>query len=63
MKWKKIVGRKAEIIHIVKQKGDIRDTFASTSKVEKILKWKPEIGINKGLEKYLKWYLRNEYNN
>lgn len=53
----KIVGRKAEIIHIEKQKGDIRDTFADTSKVEKILKWKPKIGINKDLEKYLKYYL------
>jgi len=44
-------------MHIEKQKGDVKDTFADISKAEKILKWKPKIGINKGLEKYLKWYL------
>jgi len=50
-------------MHIEKQKGDVKDTFADISMAEKILKWKPEIGINKGLEKYLKLYLRSEFNN
>ena len=44
-------------MHIEKQKVDVKDTFADISKAEKILKWEPKIGINKGLEKYLKWYL------
>jgi UDP-glucose 4-epimerase len=57
------LGKEAIIENIEKQKGDVKDTFADISKAEKILKLKPKIGINNGLKKYLKWYLRNEYNN
>jgi len=62
-KIEEILGKKAIIENIEKQKGDVKDTFADISKAEKILKWKPKIGINKGLEKYSKWYLGSEYNN
>lgn len=62
-KIEEILGKKAIIENIEKQKGDVKDTVADISKAEKILKWKPKIGINKGLEKYLKWYLRSGYNN
>ena len=49
----KIVGNKAKIKYIEKQKGDVKDTLADVSKVEAILKWIPKININKGLRKYV----------
>jgi len=56
-KIEEIIGKKAMVENIETQKGDVKDTFADISKAEKILKWKPKIRINEGLEKYLKYYL------
>jgi len=54
----KIVGNKAKIKSIEKQKGDVRDTLADVNKAKKELGWMPMINIYKGLEKYIKWYKR-----
>ena len=51
----KIVGKKAKIKYIEKQKGDVRDTLADVSKAEKGLGWKPKTEINRGLERFIKW--------
>ena len=51
----KIVGKKAKIKYIEKQKGDVRDTLADVSKAEKGLGWKPKTEINRGLESFIKW--------
>ena len=54
----KIVGKKAKIKYIEKQKGDVRDTLADVSKAEKGLGWKPKTEINRGLERFIKWMSR-----
>ena len=54
----KIVGKKAKIKYIEKQKGDVRDTLADVSKAEKGLGWKPKTEINRGLERIIKWMSR-----
>ena len=56
----KIVGKKAKIKNIEKQKGDVRDTWADVSKAKAMLNWKPKIDIHYGLRKYIGWYT-NEY--
>ncbi|MDI6811325.1 MAG: GDP-mannose 4,6-dehydratase [archaeon] len=55
-----IIGEKARLKYIEKQKGDVRDTLADVNKAEKELGWIPVINIYKGLEKYIKWYKRLE---
>jgi len=51
-----ITGKEAEIEYIGPQPGDVRITYADCSKARSLLKFKPKIGIKKGLEQYLKWY-------
>jgi nucleoside-diphosphate-sugar epimerase len=55
-KIEEILGKKAIIEYIKKQKGDVRDTFADISKVKELLGWSPKVDINNGLKRYIKWY-------
>ncbi len=59
-KIEEILGKKAIIENIEKQKGDVRDTFADISKAKEILSWSPKVNIVEGLEKYIKWYKRED---
>jgi len=49
-------GKKARINYIEKQKGDVRDTLADTSKISDELNWKPEVKIEEGLKRFVEWY-------
>jgi UDP-glucose 4-epimerase len=51
----KIVEKKAKIKYIEKQKGDVRDTLADVSKAKKVLGWKSNTEINRGVERFIKW--------
>jgi len=51
-----ITGEKARIKYIEKQKGDVRDTLADTSKISNELNWKPNVKIEEGLKKFVEWY-------
>ncbi|MDD2340092.1 MAG: NAD-dependent epimerase/dehydratase family protein [Methanosarcina sp.] len=51
----RITGKKANLRHIEQQKGDARDTLADVEKGQKVLGWQAEIGIAKGLERYISW--------
>ena len=54
-KTEEILGKKAMIENIDKQKGDVRDTLAETSKVKELLDWSPKVNIDEGLKKYMRW--------
>lgn len=54
-KIEEIIGKKAMIENIDKQKGDVRDTLAETSKVKELLDWSPKVNIDEGLKKYIRW--------
>jgi nucleoside-diphosphate-sugar epimerase len=49
-------GEKARIKHIEKQKGDVRDTLADTGKISNELNWEPEIKVEEGLKRFVRWY-------
>ncbi|MDI6811868.1 MAG: GDP-mannose 4,6-dehydratase [archaeon] len=51
-----ILGKKARVKYIEKQKGDVRDTLADVRKAKEELGWMPMINIYKGLERDIKWY-------
>ncbi len=52
----KITEKNAQIKYIEKQKGDVRDTLADTSKTSNELNWKPEVKIEEGAKRFVKWY-------
>jgi len=51
----KILKKKAKIIFLPRQKGDMISTYASTAKFDKSFK-KNFLPLNKGIMKFIKWY-------
>jgi len=51
-----ILGEKAKIDFIEKQKGDVKDTLANIDKAKDVLKWGPEVGIEEGLNHFTDWF-------
>ena len=51
-----IIGKKAKVKYIEKQKGDVRDTWADVSKAEEELGWIPKVKIEEGLRKFVNWW-------
>ena len=51
-----ITEKKTNIEYVVKQKGDVKDTWADVSKAKKELGWKPKVGIEEGLRKFVEWW-------
>jgi len=47
-----IIGKKAKVKYIEKQKGDVRDTLADVSKASGLLRWVPKVDISGGLKKF-----------
>ena len=42
------------------QKGDVKDTFAETTKIYKYIGYKPSTNIEEGIKKFFNWY-KNYY--
>jgi UDP-glucose 4-epimerase len=55
----RIIGKKAQIIYVEKQKGDVRDTWADVSKAKAKMNWNPRVDINKGLKSFVDWFINN----
>ena len=51
-----ITVKKARLNYIEKQKGDVRDTLADTSKISNELNWNPNVKIEEGLKRFVEWY-------
>ncbi len=51
----KIIGKKAILQHIEKQKGDVTDTYADITKAKNLLGYNPKVSIGEGLRKEVKW--------
>lgn len=54
------LGKKAKINMLPMQPGDMYETYADISKSTKILGFKPKIGIDEGLARFVEWY-KNYY--
>ena len=55
-KVEKIIGNKAKVEYMEKQKGDVRDTWADVDKAEKMLHWVPKVNISSGLKRFIECY-------
>ena len=54
-----LLGKKATINYHDFHKADLKSTWADISKAEKLLDWKPEISLQEGLERSVRWYQDN----
>tara|TARA_B110001454_G_scaffold67707_2_gene66022 strand:- start:2454 stop:3434 length:981 start_codon:yes stop_codon:yes gene_type:complete len=52
----KYIGRKAKIILKPMQKGDVKETNADISKLERITKYVPQVNIEEGIKRFIDWY-------
>lgn len=50
---KDAVGKDVKVRHIEEQKGDVRDTYADTTRARELIGYVPEIGIKDGIIKYV----------
>ena len=51
----RVIGSGAKVTFIEKQKGDVKDTLADTSKAKELLGWNPIVNIDEGLKRYIRW--------
>ena len=54
----KIVGSDSEIIYSESVKGDAEHTWSDVSKARRELGYKPEVGLDVGLRRYVEWYTK-----
>ncbi len=54
------VGREAEKIYLPMQPGDVYQTYADTSLLEKETGYKPSVSLHKGITQFMKWYQSDE---
>ena len=52
----KNLGKKAIVNLKPMQKGDVKETNANITKLEKITGYKPQINIEEGIKNFIKWY-------
>lgn len=50
------LGKKAEKVFLPMQPGDVYQTFADTSKLEKDTGYKPHIALHEGITRFMEWY-------
>ncbi len=55
------IGKKAEMIMLPMQQGDVYMTNADTTKLETEIGYKPKVQLNEGISKFVEWY-RSEKN-
>lgn len=51
-----ITGRAIPVIHQPSAKGDVRDTWASTEKAQRLLDFRPQVSLREGLERQYAWH-------
>lgn len=51
------LGNKAKLDMLPMQPGDVHQTWADTSELEKYTEYKPSTSIKEGVEEYVKWFL------
>jgi UDP-glucuronate 4-epimerase len=54
------LGKKAKIEILPEQPGDVPITYADISKAKKMLGFNPQTSIERGIEKFIKWYEKNK---
>jgi UDP-glucuronate 4-epimerase len=53
----KALGKKAEVEAMPEQPGDVPITYAEISKASRLLGYAPQVGIEEGVERFVRWFL------
>ena len=56
-----VLGKKAKINYLPLQPGDVADTYADVTNLQKKFDYKPSTSILDGVSNFIKWY-KNYYN-
>ncbi len=59
-KLEKLLGKQARIEHREFHKADIKSTWADISKADRLLDWRPRVGLDEGLKACVDWYVENQ---
>jgi UDP-glucuronate 4-epimerase len=52
----KYLGKKTDKILMPMQPGDVKQPWAETNELETTVNYKPKIGIDAGIEKFIQWF-------
>lgn len=58
-KLEEMLGKKARIEYREFHKADIKSTWADISKADQLLGWRPQVGLDEGLQACVDWYEKN----
>lgn len=50
------LGKEAKKVYLPMQPGDVKQTYADTNELEKLIDFKPEVTVSEGLDEFSKWY-------
>ena len=50
------LGKKAEKVYLPMQPGDVYQTYADTSKLEREVGYKPRVTLEEGVGEFVRWY-------
>jgi UDP-glucuronate 4-epimerase len=59
-KMEEVIDKKAIILQLPEQQGDLQKTFADISKAKKLLGYDPKTDLKEGLKKFYIWFKQNE---
>ena len=51
-----VLGKKADIEELPEQPGDVPITYADISKARRLLGYDPQVGIEEGIERFVRWF-------
>ena len=54
------LGKKAMIKYLDAAPGDVPLTYADVSKARRMIGYEPKVGVEEGIERYVKWFLARE---
>ena len=60
-KLEELLGKKANIDHKPFHVADLMETWADIEKAKKLLGWQPQVSLEEGLEKSVRWYMDNQH--
>jgi UDP-glucuronate 4-epimerase len=50
------LGKKADIERLPAQAGDVPTTCADVSKSQRLLDYRPKVGVQEGIQEFIRWY-------
>lgn len=56
----KTLGKKAKVVHLPEQPGDVRITYANISKAQKLLGYEPKTNLRDGVKKFVRWFQKQK---